>query len=161
MYSHQLRSFEVIVCWSRKFEPNLKLLSTVLPIYAVILPSPHHRFPFRSLPPSLFPSLPPWLPFPSPLLAPCRSLPYEMLMAELGRTTGQQVFQGNMRYSLTQAFGPDASLKAQAYLGVSYPHLRCMLLMIPQSVESMTDATSSKCMQCTKAKACSIYACSK
>ncbi|KAL0042184.1 hypothetical protein WJX77_005579 [Trebouxia sp. C0004] len=47
-----------------------------------------------------------------------KSLPYEMLMTELGRTTGQQVFQGNMRYSLTQAFGPDASLKAQAYLGM-------------------------------------------
>ncbi len=39
-------------------------------------------------------------------------------MAELGQATGQQVFQGNLRYSLTQAFGPDASLKAQAYLGV-------------------------------------------
>jgi hypothetical protein len=75
-----------------------------------------------------------------------------MLMAELGRTTGQQVFQGNMRYSLTQAFGPDASLKAQAYLGVSNLHLPCMLLMIPQSVESLTDAASSKCMQCIKAE---------
>jgi len=77
-------------------------------------------------------------------------------MAELWRTTGQQVFQGNMRYSLTQAFGPDASLKAQAYLGVSHLHLRCMLLMIPQSVESMADATSSKCMQCIKAEACAV-----
>ncbi len=64
------------------------------------------------------------------MLNPCRSLPYEMLMAELGRTTGQQVFQGNMRYSLTQAFGPDASLKAQAYLGVSLLYLHCMLLMM-------------------------------
>lgn len=44
-----------------------------------------------------------------------------MLLAELGRTTGQQVLPGNLRYSLTQAFGPDASLKAQAYLGVRAP----------------------------------------
>ena len=49
----------------------------------------------------------------------CRSLPYQALLAELAKTTGQQVFQGNVRYALTQAFGPDASLKAQAYLGVS------------------------------------------
>ena len=47
-----------------------------------------------------------------------------MLLAELGRTTGQQVLPGNLRYSLTQAFGPDASLKAQAYLGVRAPELR-------------------------------------
>ena len=32
---------------------------------------------------------------------------------------GSQVVQGNLRYSLTQAFGQDASLKAQAYMGVS------------------------------------------
>ena len=84
-----------------------------------------------------------------------------MLLAELGRTTGQQVCQGNMRYSLTQAFGPDASLKAQAYLGVSHLHLRCMLLMMPQSAKSMADAALSKCTQCTKAEACIMCVCSK
>ena len=102
MYKDQLRSFEVTVLWSRKLQSNLMLLSMILPISAI----------------------------PSPLLEPCRSLPYEMLMAELGRTTGQQVCQGNMRYSLTQAFGPDASLKAQAYLGVILLHLHCMLLLM-------------------------------
>ncbi len=126
MYSDQLRSFEVTVLWASKLQSHLKLLAIVLPISAV----------------------------PSPLLDPCRSLPYEMLMAELGRTTGQQVCQGNMRYSLTQAFGPDASLKAQAYLGVSCPHLHlhCMLLMMPQSVKSMADAALRKCMHCIKAQ---------
>ena len=49
----------------------------------------------------------------------CRSLPYEALLAELSQTMGSQVVQGNLRYSLTQAFGQDASLKAQAYMGVS------------------------------------------
>ncbi len=102
MYSDQLRSFEVTVLWSRKLQSNLMLLSMILPISTI----------------------------PSPLLDPCRSLPYEMLMAELGRTTGQQVCQGNMRYSLTQAFGPDASLKAQAYLGVSHLDSCFMLLTI-------------------------------
>lgn len=82
-------------------------------------------------------------------------------MAELTRTTGQQVFQGNMRYSLTQAFGPDASLKAQAYLGVSHLHLHCMLLMKSQLVKSVTVAASSKCIQCMEAKARIICVCIK
>ena len=49
----------------------------------------------------------------------CRSLPYEALLAELSQAVGSPVVQGNLRYSLTQAFGEDASLKAQAYIGVS------------------------------------------
>lgn len=51
----------------------------------------------------------------------CRSLPYEALLAQLSQAVGTQVGQGNLRYSLAQAFGEDASLKAQAYLGVSPP----------------------------------------
>ena len=61
----------------------------------------------------------------------CRSLPYEALLAQLSQTVGTQVGQGNLRYSLAQAFGEDASLKAQAYLGVSYPpphHTLCAML---------------------------------
>ena len=46
-------------------------------------------------------------------------MPYGALLEQLARTTGHQVFQGNLRYSLAQAFGADASIKAQAYLGVS------------------------------------------
>ena len=57
----------------------------------------------------------------------CRSLPYQALLAELAQTTGQQVMQGNVRYALTQAFGPDASLKAQAYLGVCL-YLSCLVV---------------------------------
>lgn len=49
----------------------------------------------------------------------CRSLPYEALLAQLSQAVGEHVNQGNLRYSLTQAFGEDASLKAQAYIGVS------------------------------------------
>ena len=49
----------------------------------------------------------------------CRSLPYEALLAQLSQAVGAQVNQGNLRHTLTQAFGEDASLKAQAYMGVS------------------------------------------
>ncbi|KAL3131919.1 hypothetical protein ABBQ38_007622 [Trebouxia sp. C0009 RCD-2024] len=47
-----------------------------------------------------------------------KSLPYEALLAQLSQAVGAQVGQGNLRYSLAQAFGEDASLKAQAYLGM-------------------------------------------